>query len=136
MAMPKVDYPNANDEQIAAAVRLASIQKQAMANNDNWWEAEAEAYANWRGGNPFVEIPVRSLANVRFNGDPNAIRGQVEQVWKRNVPQVPFGAEFADDVALEGALLLVQVVENVHDFVGLFDLDDRPIRKHALHRLD
>ncbi|PAX08283.1 FtsX-like permease family protein [Sphingomonas lenta] len=38
---------------------------------------------------------------VRFSGDPNAIRSQVEQVWKRNVAQVPFGAEFADDIVRE-----------------------------------
>ena len=35
---------------------------------------------------------------VRFSGDPSAIREQVEQVWTRNIPQVPFGARFADDI--------------------------------------
>jgi putative ABC transport system permease protein len=38
---------------------------------------------------------------VRFNGDPATIRQQVEAIWKRNVPQVPFQADFADDVVRE-----------------------------------
>jgi putative ABC transport system permease protein len=38
---------------------------------------------------------------VRFNGDPAAMRSQIEQVWKRNVPQVPFDAEFAEDIVRE-----------------------------------
>jgi putative ABC transport system permease protein len=35
---------------------------------------------------------------VRFDGDPAAIRRQVETVWKRNIPQVPFSGRFADDI--------------------------------------
>jgi putative ABC transport system permease protein len=38
---------------------------------------------------------------VRFNGDPSAVRSQIEAVWKRNVPQVPFKADFADDIVRE-----------------------------------
>ncbi|HEX8388629.1 MAG TPA: ABC transporter permease [Sphingomonas sp.] len=38
---------------------------------------------------------------VRFEGDPAQVRGQVEQVWKRNVAQVPFEGEFADDIVRE-----------------------------------
>jgi putative ABC transport system permease protein len=38
---------------------------------------------------------------VRYSGDPAAIRAQVEQVWKRNIPQVPFDGRFADDVVRE-----------------------------------
>jgi putative ABC transport system permease protein len=35
---------------------------------------------------------------VRFSGDPRAIRDQVEAVWTRNIPQVPFNGRFADDI--------------------------------------
>jgi putative ABC transport system permease protein len=35
---------------------------------------------------------------VRFDGNPATIREAVEQVWKRNVPQVPFQGRFADDI--------------------------------------
>ena len=35
---------------------------------------------------------------VRYDGDPAAVRQQVEAVWKRNVPQVPFDGRFADDI--------------------------------------
>ncbi|WP_315760635.1 FtsX-like permease family protein [Sphingomonas sp. Y38-1Y] len=38
---------------------------------------------------------------VRFEGDPAAVREAAEQVWKRNVPQVPFEARFADDIVRE-----------------------------------
>lgn len=38
---------------------------------------------------------------VRFNGDPRAIQSQVEAVWKRNIPQVPFEGRFVDDIARE-----------------------------------
>ncbi len=38
---------------------------------------------------------------VRFNGDPAAMRARIEEVWKRNVPQVPFNGEFADDIVRE-----------------------------------
>jgi putative ABC transport system permease protein len=35
---------------------------------------------------------------VRFSGDPASIREQVKAVWDRNIPQVPFSGEFADDI--------------------------------------
>jgi putative ABC transport system permease protein len=38
---------------------------------------------------------------VRFDGDPSRIREQVEQVWRRNVPNVPFDGEFVDDIVRE-----------------------------------
>jgi putative ABC transport system permease protein len=38
---------------------------------------------------------------VRFSGDPAAIREQVRAVWERNIPQVPFNGEFADDILRE-----------------------------------
>ncbi|NJC35220.1 putative ABC transport system permease protein [Sphingomonas jejuensis] len=36
---------------------------------------------------------------VRFDGDPAAVRERVEAVWKRLAPDVPFDAEFADERA-------------------------------------
>lgn len=38
---------------------------------------------------------------VRFTGDPAAAREAVEQVWQRNVPQVPFAGRFGDDIVRE-----------------------------------
>ena len=38
---------------------------------------------------------------VRYSGDPSAIRAQIEAVWKRNIPQVPFDARFAEDIVRE-----------------------------------
>ena len=38
---------------------------------------------------------------VRYSGDPASIRKQVEAVWTRNIPQVPFDGEFADDIVRE-----------------------------------
>jgi putative ABC transport system permease protein len=38
---------------------------------------------------------------VRYDGNPAQIRGAVEQVWTRNIPQVPFEGEFADDIVRE-----------------------------------
>jgi len=38
---------------------------------------------------------------VRFSGDPRAIRDQIETVWTRNIPQVPFNGRFADDIVRE-----------------------------------
>ena len=38
---------------------------------------------------------------VRYSGDPSAIRDQIEAVWKRNIPQVPFDARFAEDIVRE-----------------------------------
>ena len=35
---------------------------------------------------------------VRYSGDPAAVRERIERVWKRIAPQVPFEAEFSDDV--------------------------------------
>jgi putative ABC transport system permease protein len=38
---------------------------------------------------------------VRYSGDPASIRRQVETVWKRNIPQVPFNGRFAEDIVRE-----------------------------------
>jgi putative ABC transport system permease protein len=38
---------------------------------------------------------------VRFNGDPRAARSGVERAWKTITTEVPFNAEFSDDVMLE-----------------------------------
>jgi putative ABC transport system permease protein len=38
---------------------------------------------------------------VRYTGDPAKIRDQIDAVWTRLIPQVPFHAEFADDVVRE-----------------------------------
>ena len=38
---------------------------------------------------------------VRYSGDPAAVRARVERVWKRIAPQVPFEAEFSDDIVRE-----------------------------------
>jgi putative ABC transport system permease protein len=38
---------------------------------------------------------------VRFDGDPAQIREALEQVWTRNIPNVPFNGEFADDIVRE-----------------------------------
>jgi putative ABC transport system permease protein len=38
---------------------------------------------------------------VRYSGDPTAIRNQVETIWKRNIPQVPLNARFAEDIVRE-----------------------------------
>jgi putative ABC transport system permease protein len=35
---------------------------------------------------------------VRYSGNPAAIRAQVEQVWKRIAPEVPFEAQFSDAI--------------------------------------
>ncbi|HYD14544.1 MAG TPA: FtsX-like permease family protein [Allosphingosinicella sp.] len=35
---------------------------------------------------------------VRYSGNPAEVRARVEQVWKRIAPQVPFEAEFSDDI--------------------------------------
>ena len=35
---------------------------------------------------------------VRYNAEPASIRQAVEQVWTRNIPQVPFDAQFAEDI--------------------------------------
>ena len=35
---------------------------------------------------------------VRYNGVPIEVRNRVERVWKRIAPDVPFEAEFADDI--------------------------------------
>lgn len=41
------------------------------------------------------------LLEVRFDGDPAEVRQQVEQVWKRQFPDLPFDGEFADDLVAE-----------------------------------
>lgn len=38
---------------------------------------------------------------VRYEGDPAAVREAAEGVWKRNIPQVPFAARYADDIVRE-----------------------------------
>jgi putative ABC transport system permease protein len=38
---------------------------------------------------------------VRYRGDPAAARAAVEAVWKRNASEVPFNADFSDDVIVE-----------------------------------
>jgi putative ABC transport system permease protein len=38
---------------------------------------------------------------VRYSGDPSEIRSQIEAVWKRNIPQVPFSGRFAEDIVRE-----------------------------------
>jgi putative ABC transport system permease protein len=35
---------------------------------------------------------------VRFSGDPAAMRGRIEALWKRIIPQVPFDGMFADEI--------------------------------------
>jgi putative ABC transport system permease protein len=35
---------------------------------------------------------------IRYSGDPAKIRDQVGKVWTRNIPQVPFEGEFADEI--------------------------------------
>ncbi|WP_199554206.1 ABC transporter permease [Sandaracinobacteroides hominis] len=38
---------------------------------------------------------------VRYKGDPTAVRGRVEQAWKSIVRDVPFRAEFSEDIIQE-----------------------------------
>jgi putative ABC transport system permease protein len=38
---------------------------------------------------------------VRYSGNPAAVRDRIERVWKRIAPQVPFEAEFSDDIVRE-----------------------------------
>jgi putative ABC transport system permease protein len=38
---------------------------------------------------------------VRFDGDPAAVRADVERMWKGITTEVPFDAEFSDDIVLE-----------------------------------
>ena len=38
---------------------------------------------------------------VRFHGDPAAVRAGVERVWKSITTDVPFDAEFSDDIIAE-----------------------------------
>jgi len=38
---------------------------------------------------------------ARFHGDPRVVRAQIEQVWRRFAPDVPFDASLADDVIAE-----------------------------------
>jgi putative ABC transport system permease protein len=40
-------------------------------------------------------------AIIRYQGDPAAVRARVEQAWKGITRDVPFNAEFSDDVVLE-----------------------------------
>jgi putative ABC transport system permease protein len=41
------------------------------------------------------------LMIVRYDGDPQQVRSRVEAVWKRLVPDVPFEAEFTDEILAE-----------------------------------
>jgi putative ABC transport system permease protein len=41
------------------------------------------------------------LMIVRYEGDPQQVRSRVEAVWKRLVPDVPFEAEFTDEIVAE-----------------------------------
>jgi len=38
---------------------------------------------------------------VRYSGDPARIRDQVQAIWTRNIPQVPFDGNFAEDIVRE-----------------------------------
>ena len=38
---------------------------------------------------------------IRFTGDPMAARQAIEQKWKQLAPDVPFVAEFSDDIVAE-----------------------------------
>jgi putative ABC transport system permease protein len=38
---------------------------------------------------------------VRYSGDPAKIRDQVEAIWTRNIPQVPFDGSFVEDIVRE-----------------------------------
>lgn len=38
---------------------------------------------------------------VRYDGNPNEVRARIEAVWKKVAPEVPFEAEFSDDIVRE-----------------------------------
>lgn len=38
---------------------------------------------------------------ARFSGDPAAVRGRIERVWRQVAPDVPFDAAFSDDILLK-----------------------------------
>jgi putative ABC transport system permease protein len=38
---------------------------------------------------------------VRYDGNPSEVRGRIEAAWKRVAPDVPFEAEFSDDIVRE-----------------------------------
>jgi len=38
---------------------------------------------------------------VRYDGNPSDVRGRIEAVWKKIAPEVPFEAEFSDDIVRE-----------------------------------
>jgi putative ABC transport system permease protein len=38
---------------------------------------------------------------VRYNGSPGAVRDRIERVWKRIAPEVPFDAEYSEDIVRE-----------------------------------
>lgn len=61
--------------------------------------------ARQRGPNAEVEPIVYAMDRhapfwllVRYSGDPVAIRGRIETLWKRMAPQVPFDADLAEDI--------------------------------------
>ncbi|MFC7500179.1 ABC transporter permease [Enterovirga sp. GCM10030262] len=47
-------------------------------------------FSNWNSGHTHMI--------VRYNGDPAAVRANVEQVWKGITTDVPFDAEYSDDI--------------------------------------
>ena len=50
-------------------------------------------FANWNSGHTHMI--------VRYTGDPQAVRARVEQVWKGITSDVPFDAEYSDDIIAE-----------------------------------
>lgn len=61
--------------------------------------------ARQRGPNAEVEPIIYAMDRhapfwllVRYSGDPVAIRGRIETLWKRLAPQVPFDADLAEDI--------------------------------------
>jgi putative ABC transport system permease protein len=50
-------------------------------------------FANWNSGHTHMI--------VRYDGDPKAVRGGIERVWKGITNDVPFNAEYSDDIMAE-----------------------------------
>ena len=50
-------------------------------------------FANWNSGHTHMI--------VRYTGDPQAVRGGIERVWKGITNDVPFNAEYSDDIMAE-----------------------------------
>src|SRR3546814_3793435 len=47
-------------------------------------------FSNWNQGHTHLI--------VRYNGDPTAVRAGIERMWKGITTDVPFNAEYSDDV--------------------------------------